>query len=130
MRPSWRGPRAALSEAWQHSKVGYAHGRGRMTAAPGARTMIGDRNECVQCRGVLPAGAKFCPSCGTPVATRAGAGTGASAGTGTVATPTLPAGERRQVAVLFADLAGYTRLSSGLDAEEVHKILTRYFELA
>ena len=41
----------------------------------------------------------------------------------------LPEGERRQVAVLFADLAGYTKLSSELDAEEVHGLLSRFFEL-
>ena len=81
--------------------------------------MIDDGDECVQCRGALPAGAKFCPSCGTPVGARTGA-----------APEPVPAGERRQVCVLFADLAGYTRMSSGLDAEEVHRILTRYFELA
>ncbi|HET9045761.1 MAG TPA: adenylate/guanylate cyclase domain-containing protein, partial [Casimicrobiaceae bacterium] len=72
--------------------------------------------ECVQCRAALPAGARFCPSCGAPVTDRASA--------------QAPAGERRQVAILFADLAGYTRMSSDLDAEEVHRILTRYFELA
>ncbi len=36
-------------------------------------------------------------------------------------------GERRQVTVLFADLAGFTQLSSSLDAEEVHDLLNRYF---
>ena len=39
-------------------------------------------------------------------------------------------GERRQVAVVFADLAGYTRLSSELDAEDVHAILSDFFELS
>ena len=37
------------------------------------------------------------------------------------------AGERRQVTVLFADLAGFTQLSGSLDAEEVHGLLNRYF---
>uniref|UniRef100_UPI0013580934 adenylate/guanylate cyclase domain-containing protein n=1 Tax=Geminicoccus flavidas TaxID=2506407 RepID=UPI0013580934 len=36
-------------------------------------------------------------------------------------------GERRQVTVLFADLAGYTALASELDAEEVHALLQRFF---
>jgi class 3 adenylate cyclase len=31
---------------------------------------------------------------------------------------------------MVADLSGYTRLSSELDPEEVHRLLTRYFELA
>ena len=48
--------------------------------------------------------------------------------------PTLAAaateveGERRQVTVLFCDLAGYTALSRELDAEEVHALLERFFE--
>ena len=37
-------------------------------------------------------------------------------------------GERRQVTVLFADLAGYTALSNELDAEEVHALLERFFD--
>ena len=43
-----------------------------------------------------------------------------------VAAPEI-AGERRQVTVLFADLAGFTQLSNRLDAEEVHGLLNRYF---
>lgn len=39
-----------------------------------------------------------------------------------------PSGERRQVTVLFADLAGYTKLSSELGAEATHALLNRYFE--
>ena len=37
-------------------------------------------------------------------------------------------GDRRQVTVLFADLAGFTRLSSDLDSEEVHGLLGAFFE--
>ena len=37
-------------------------------------------------------------------------------------------GERRQVTVLFADLAGYSALSNELDAEEVHALLGCFFE--
>jgi class 3 adenylate cyclase len=40
-----------------------------------------------------------------------------------------PAGEQRQVTVLFADIAGYTRLTSALGAEKIHTILNRYFEM-
>jgi class 3 adenylate cyclase/tetratricopeptide (TPR) repeat protein len=42
--------------------------------------------------------------------------------------PTIIAGERRQVTVLFSDIVGYTKLSSKLDAEETHALLNRYFE--
>ncbi|WP_046867222.1 adenylate/guanylate cyclase domain-containing protein [Microvirga massiliensis] len=45
-----------------------------------------------------------------------------------VASP-LPEAERRQVTVLFADLAGYTKLADELDAEEVHAMLGRFFDL-
>jgi class 3 adenylate cyclase/tetratricopeptide (TPR) repeat protein len=38
-------------------------------------------------------------------------------------------GERRQVTVLFADLTGYTRLSSELDSEELHALLGAFFEM-
>ena len=36
-------------------------------------------------------------------------------------------GERRHVAVLFADLVGYTRLTEQLGAEEMHALLDRFF---
>ncbi len=42
---------------------------------------------------------------------------------------TAMAGERRQVSVLFADIAGYTKLSRQLGAEATHALLNRYFEV-
>ncbi|WP_191057620.1 adenylate/guanylate cyclase domain-containing protein [Geminicoccus harenae] len=45
---------------------------------------------------------------------------------GTVPVGAIVEGERRQVTVLFADLAGYTALASELDAEEVHALLQRF----
>jgi len=74
---------------------------------------------CARCHAAVPADARFCPQCGTQV--------GAGAPVPIAATASPPA-ERRQVAILFADLSGYTRLSSTLDAEEVHRLLTRFFE--
>ena len=41
-----------------------------------------------------------------------------------------PPGEWRQVAVLFADLCGYTALSRELDAEAIHALLGRFFACA
>ena len=38
-------------------------------------------------------------------------------------------GERRQVTVLFADLAGFTTLAEKLDPEDVHRIIEHCFEL-
>src|SRR5262249_25517185 len=37
--------------------------------------------------------------------------------------------ERRQVTVLFADLTGYTQLSSVLDTEEIETVLAAFFEV-
>ena len=42
----------------------------------------------------------------------------------------FPQGERRQITVLFADIAGYTSLSSTRDAEEIHSMLNAYFDIA
>jgi class 3 adenylate cyclase/tetratricopeptide (TPR) repeat protein len=47
--------------------------------------------------------------------------------TGSVPGGAAVEGERRQVTVLFADLAGYTALGNELDAEEVHALLQRFF---
>ena len=38
------------------------------------------------------------------------------------------AGEHRQVTVLFADIAGFTKLTTELGAENIHSLLNRYFE--
>ena len=74
---------------------------------------------CGDCGFTLPAGARFCPQCGARVAAAAAQ---ASA-------PSAPGGERRPVAILFADLAGFTKLTSEADAEVVHRLLGRFFEL-
>ncbi len=75
---------------------------------------------CTQCGAPLAVDARFCGMCGAaiaPAATPPSAPAAASA----------PSGERRQVTTLFADLAGYTRLSATLDPEEVHALLSRFF---
>ncbi|MBI2467152.1 MAG: adenylate/guanylate cyclase domain-containing protein [Candidatus Rokubacteria bacterium] len=38
-------------------------------------------------------------------------------------------GERKQVTVLFVDVSGFTSLSERLDPEDVHRFMTRAFEL-
>jgi class 3 adenylate cyclase len=59
---------------------------------------------------------KFCGGCGAAVAK--------AASEPDLLSPSISGrsvlGERRQVTVLFADLSGFTRLSSVLDPEETH----------
>lgn len=75
------------------------------------------RSACPQCKAPLGIRAKFCSECGTKVdPSRA-------------PQPSPATGERRQVTILFADICGYTRLSSELDPEELHGLLERYFDL-
>ncbi|MBI4562678.1 MAG: adenylate/guanylate cyclase domain-containing protein, partial [Candidatus Rokubacteria bacterium] len=38
-------------------------------------------------------------------------------------------GERKQVTVLFVDVSGFTSISERLDPEDVHRLMTRAFEL-
>lgn len=75
---------------------------------------------CSDCGAALAAGARFCAQCGAAVRAAEPVAPPATP-------PPSPAGERRQVAVMFADLAGYTHLASQLDPEEVHRLLGRYF---
>jgi class 3 adenylate cyclase/tetratricopeptide (TPR) repeat protein len=110
---------------------------------------------CPRCGTELPPAAKFCLECGHRIA---GAEPGAAAPrpdqparAAAVRAPDYQTrlaaytpkhlaekilksrsaieGERRQVTVLFADLAGFTTLAEHLDPEEVHRIMERCFEL-
>ena len=67
---------------------------------------------CPECEAKPPPTARFCPQCGARLVSAPVAG-----------------GERRPVAVLFADLAGFTRLTSEMDAEDVHRLLGRFFDV-
>src|SRR2546425_636786 len=94
---------------------------------------------CGACGNDLPAGSRFCNKCGTPVS-------GESAGEARFASPqsytpkhladkiltskTALEGERKQVTVLFCDIANSTELAQRLGAEPMHEVLERFFELA
>ena len=108
---------------------------------------------CPRCHARLEPGGRFCDACGTDLTTVTAAGTGAAPSP----PPTPPAapvqfgspgaytpkhladkiltsrsaleGERKQVTVLFVDVAGFTSLSERLDPEDVHGFMTRAFEL-
>ena len=67
---------------------------------------------CATCAHPVPSGARFCPSCGSPVDVASG----------------TSLEERRVVTVLFADLVGYTALAEHLDPENVKHLIESCFE--
>jgi class 3 adenylate cyclase/tetratricopeptide (TPR) repeat protein len=76
---------------------------------------------CVACGAALSGSAKFCPECGQA----------ASIGTASGAEKSLaPAstGERRQAAILFADISGYTAMCACMDPEQVQALLGQFFD--
>jgi len=91
-----------------------------------------DRRFCADCGTALPtdcpacgfanqADARFCGGCGRRLA-------GAAAQPTPVQEVEAP-GERRQVTILFADLVGFTELSAAMDGEDLHSLMTRFFDL-
>jgi class 3 adenylate cyclase/tetratricopeptide (TPR) repeat protein len=104
---------------------------------------------CPQCRAELPAGAKFCIECGhrlsapetAPAAeiakpsaapdfqSRLASYTPKHLAEKILTSRSALEGERRQVTVLFSDVAGFTPLAEKLDPEDVHRIMDRCFEL-
>ena len=102
---------------------------------------------CAQCGASAKASAKFCVACGQPLETPAPAPSdaGSKSPSRTVQPVDLAAaaqafqlpshlaekirtekpareGERRQVTVLFGDIAGFTAMSEKLDPEDVHGV--------
>ena len=100
-------------------------------AAPLARA-------CVNCGTQLPSAAKFCSECAHPAAISAATerryASPASYTPKHLAERILTSrsaleGERKQVTVLFADVAGFSTLSERLDPEAVHEIMDGCFEV-
>src|SRR3989475_10027590 len=111
---------------------------------------------CRECGTRLEA---VCPACGlrvepaSRVCEAGGSPLGAAPATGAAPTPAAPRfespgsytpkhlaekiltsrsaleGERKQVTVLFVDVSGFTSMSERLDPEDVHRLMTRAFEL-
>ena len=95
--------------------------------------------QCGACGATLRPESRFCGTCGARV------GTEVSPPAPTAAAPvsytpkhlaekilksrSALEGERRQVSVLFADMAGFTSLAEKLDPEEVHRVINACFEL-
>jgi predicted ATPase/class 3 adenylate cyclase len=66
--------------------------------------------ECARCGSINPPPARFCMSCGVPLASTA-----------------ADAPVRKTVTVVFGDLVGFTSLGEGLDAETLRRIMSEYF---
>ena len=90
---------------------------------------------CAACGAAVTPGAKFCGACGAAVATAAPrfesphAYTPPHLAERILKDRTALAGERKQVSVLFADVAGFTSISERLDPEDVHGLINRAFEV-
>jgi class 3 adenylate cyclase len=99
---------------------------------------------CRSCGADLEPGARFCPSCGTPVSASAcrvcgaelapgarfcaSCGTAVQENTGEAQPATEPDRERKVATLLFADLVGYTSLSEGHDPEIIEAVVGRAFD--
>jgi class 3 adenylate cyclase/predicted ATPase len=83
---------------------------------------------CASCGAANQPGEKFCGGCGVRLPT----GPSATAASPPAREPeaALPAGERRQLTVLFCDLVGSTPLSQQLDAEEWRDVVEAYHRTA
>jgi class 3 adenylate cyclase/tetratricopeptide (TPR) repeat protein len=77
---------------------------------------------CPKCGFTNAAGEGFCGGCGQRGPTAA-----ASAKPAVSPEPAAPDDERRQVAILFADLSGFTALSSKLDAEDLRRLVQAFY---
>ena len=95
--------------------------------------------DCPRCRHANPPGQKFCGECGARLA-MLGAAAGASAAefasipsqlAETAASPkTAREGERKQVSVLFCDIANSTRLADEVGADRMHGVVNEFFQNA
>src|SRR5262245_38678140 len=110
---------------------------------PGARFCIGCGARldagCAGCGARLPEAARFCPGCGRPAEPApASAATVADAEPASYTPPYLAEkiltsrtairGERKPVTVLFCDVVGSTSLAERLGADDMHVLLSRFFE--
>jgi len=89
---------------------------------------------CTSCGAANEPGEKFCGGCGAQLQGVKGFGVTGLRDPNLTPNPLtpnpLPAGERRQLTVLFCDLVGSTPLSQQLDAEEWRDVIAQYQQAA
>ncbi|MGI9553863.1 MAG: adenylate/guanylate cyclase domain-containing protein, partial [Thermodesulfobacteriota bacterium] len=84
---------------------------------------------CEECRFPNDPEDKFCGGCGVSIILSETQGNKPEPGTSALEEQETPMPEElRQVTILFVDIADYTRLSSERDPEDIHHILSRFFE--
>src|SRR6185369_3494194 len=83
--------------------------------------------ECAGCGMSNEPGEKFCGRCGAPLTDGSPVNAAVNPAQHEAA---LPAGERRQLTVLFCDLVGSTPLSQQFDAEEWRDVVVQYQKTA
>jgi class 3 adenylate cyclase len=85
---------------------------------------------CASCGAELRPTAKFCDECGAAIGEPAVPQAAVRPEEVSAAAGAAPAGERRQLTVLFCDLFGSTPLSQQLDAEEWRDVIAQYQQAA
>ena len=87
---------------------------------------------CPSCGAANPPAANFCGTCGSPLSAPPTPPSPANDQTAAAAPSAGAHGEtqRRVVTVLFADLVGFTTLSSSRDPEMIQELQSRYFDRA
>lgn len=103
--------------------------------APAARfcNQCGERLEaaCSGCGTANPPASRYCQQCGQALGQPSGpqSYTPRHLAEQVLRNRSAIEGERKQVTVLFADVAGFTGIAEGIDPEETHTIMDRCFNL-
>jgi class 3 adenylate cyclase/tetratricopeptide (TPR) repeat protein len=84
------------------------------------------RHACGSCGSLNPVAHKFCSECGGALGGAAKVQAASPAPAPAPKPPDAPLAERRQITVMFCDMVGSTALSTQLDPEDLHAVLSAY----